>query len=94
MEERYLLACTRYVELNPVRAGLVKRAEQWPWSSARAHMGGRDDRLVFAAPLLSRVSKSWERFLAQDADEAQIGLFRKHERTDRPLGGDVFYEKL
>ncbi|MCF6247580.1 MAG: hypothetical protein L3J69_09490 [Desulfobacula sp.] len=32
MEENYLLACTRYIELNPVRAGLMKQAEDWPWS--------------------------------------------------------------
>src|SRR5688572_22130025 len=33
MDEAYLLACARYVELNPVRAGLVARPEQWLWSS-------------------------------------------------------------
>lgn len=33
MEERYLLTCTRYVALNPVRAGLVKKPEDWPWMS-------------------------------------------------------------
>jgi len=38
MDEMYLLACTKYVELNPVRAGLVKNPEDWHWSSARPHM--------------------------------------------------------
>ena len=38
MDENYLLACARYVELNPVRAGLVARAADWPWSSAGAHL--------------------------------------------------------
>src|SRR6185503_8599863 len=43
MDEDHLLACARYVELNPVRAGLVARPEHWRWSSARAHLGlGRD----------------------------------------------------
>ena len=42
MDERYLLACTKYVELNPVRADLVKRPEDWPWSSARPHITGSD----------------------------------------------------
>src|ERR1017187_7308725 len=32
----------RYVELNPVRAGLVGAAADWPWPSAAAHLGGRD----------------------------------------------------
>src|ERR1017187_10321849 len=55
MDEPYLLAAARYVELNPVRAKLVDRARQWRWSSARAHLAGRDDRLVTVAPLLAMV---------------------------------------
>ena len=43
MEERYLLACTRYIEYNSVRAGLVKCPEDWKWSSAGAHMDETDD---------------------------------------------------
>jgi putative transposase len=46
MDEAHMVACARYVELNPVRAGLVARAEDWPWSSAAAHLAGRDDALV------------------------------------------------
>jgi putative transposase len=37
--DRYLLACMRYIELNPVRAGLVQGPEQFPWSSYRHHAG-------------------------------------------------------
>ena len=40
MDEAHLPACARYVALNPVRAGLVARAEDWRWSSARAHLDG------------------------------------------------------
>jgi len=46
MGERYRLAATRYVELNPVRAGLVKTPEAYRWSSAAAHISGRDDELL------------------------------------------------
>ncbi len=55
MDERHLLAAARYVELNPVRARLVKTARQWRWSSARAHLKGEDDGLVAVAPLLEIV---------------------------------------
>ena len=48
------MAAARYVALNPVRARLVARAEDWPWSSVRAHLEGRNDALVHAAPLSSR----------------------------------------
>ena len=57
MAEKYLLACTRYIELNPVRAGLVKNPENWPWSSASAHLKGENDMLVNASPLLLIVKK-------------------------------------
>jgi len=94
MEEQYLLACAQYVELNPVRAGLVKNPEDWRWSSASAHISGEDDILVKTKPLLQMVNKPWKRFLSVDAAEPEIELFRKHERTGRPLGENDFIEKL
>jgi tetratricopeptide (TPR) repeat protein len=48
MDEPYLLVTARYVQLNPVRAKLVDHAREWPWSSAKTHVSGRDDRLVSA----------------------------------------------
>ena len=94
LDQRYLLACTRYVELNPVRAGLVNKPEDWPWSSAGPHMTGKDDILVKTKPLLEITNKPWETFLAADTQEDEIVLIRKHERTGRPLGGDSFIENL
>ncbi len=94
LDQRYLLACTRYVELNPVRAGLVNKPQAWPWSSAGPHMTGKDDILVKTKPLLEITNKPWETFLAVDAQEDEIVLIRKHERTGRPLGEDSFIEKL
>ncbi len=44
--ERYLLACMVYIDLNPVRAGLVARPTEWPWSSHAHYLGLRNDRLV------------------------------------------------
>jgi len=55
MDEPYLLAAARYVELNPVRAKLAEQARQWPWSSAKAHLSGRDDKLTS----WSRSPRSW-----------------------------------
>lgn len=93
LDDDYLLAATRYVELNPVRAKLVARPGDWPWSSAAAHLAGRDDRLVKTAPLLEIV-RDWPAFLAQaDAPDLQSRV-RKHESTGRPLGSDTFVAKL
>ena len=93
MEESYLLAAARYVEMNPVAAGLAENASAWPWSSAGAHLSATDDELVTVAPLLE-ITGDWRLFLAGGADEEQIQQIRKHERTGRPLGSDVFVERL
>ena len=58
LDERHLLRAARYVELNPVPAKLCRMPWRWPWSSAAAHVAGRDDALVRVAPLLERV-KDW-----------------------------------
>jgi putative transposase len=93
MDERYTLAAARYVELNPVRAGLVARAEDYPWSSARGHLLGRDDGLVKVAPLLKRVD-DWRAFLSAGTRRELAGELRKHETTGRPLGSEEFVERL
>src|SRR4051794_17546370 len=55
MDEAHLHACLRYVELNPVRAGLVERAEHWRWSSARAHLGLAADGITALGPASERI---------------------------------------
>ena len=62
MNEEHLMAAVRYVELNPVRAGLCALPEDWVWSSARAHLDGNDDGIVKVRPMLDLVS-DWRRFL-------------------------------
>ena len=93
MDERYLLTATRYIELNPVRAGLVDRPEQYPWSSAKAHMACRDDILVKVAALLDMVG-DWGQFLSEELPDEEIGLLRSHEHTGRPLGTERFIDWL
>ena len=55
MDDSHLKAAFCYVSLNPVRAGLVERAEDWPWSSVRAHLAGVDDELVTVKPAFDRL---------------------------------------
>ena len=54
MDESHLRSAVSYVSLNPVRARLVSRAEEWAWSSVRAHLAGEDDGLVSVRPVLDR----------------------------------------
>ena len=83
----------RYVEMNPVRAGLVSRPEDWPHSSAHAHLSGQSDGLVKPSPLVERFG-DWREFLAQDLLEGSADEIRKHERTGRPLGNEAFLERM
>jgi len=92
MDQTHLLAAVRYVELNPVRAGLVDRPEDYKWSSVCAHLMREDDALVTVKPMLEIVG-SWEKFLQVD-DEESYSHLRKHEKTGRPLGSESFVEKL
>ena len=89
MDERYLLATVRYVELNPVRAGLCDTPQAWPWSSARAHLQGSDDQISVVEPMLSRVD-NWSVFLSQSTTEAQLANIRKHASSGRPAGEAPF----
>ncbi len=93
MDEPHLLAAARYVELNPVRAGLVRRARDWRWSSARAHLAGKDDALVAAAPLLA-LAPDWKAYLAEGLGQEDLEALRRHARTGRPLGSERFVESL
>ncbi len=93
MDDTYLIACARYVETNPVRARLVRQARDWRWSSARAHLSGRDDGLVSVAPLMKRID-DWRAFLAAGPSDEALEAIRKSEHTGRPLGKAAFVERL
>jgi putative transposase len=93
MDETYLLAAARYVELNPVRAKLARRARDWRWSSARAHLAGRDDDLVQVKPLLD-LAPDWPAFLRQGLSDDERDAIRAGERTGRPLGSPAFVARL
>ena len=86
--ERHFFAALRYVLRNPVQAGLVEHASDWPWSSARWHLGIVDsDPLVGCHQLLEQID-DWNAFLLRGDDDVE--LLRRHTRAGRPLGGPEF----
>jgi putative transposase len=93
MDEAYLVACARYVELNPVRARLVARPEDWPWSSARAHLGPAADGITATAALTGRWP-DWRALLDGGLDEETRAAIRAREGNGHPLGGPVFLARL
>src|SRR5271157_1667930 len=93
LDEEHLTNAARYVALNPVRARLVHRAEDWPHSSVRAHLAGRDDGLVRVKPLLDRAPHFVD-LLEGEADAAAFVRLRRSELIGRPLGSAGFVAEL
>ena len=81
MDEQHLHHAARYVALNPVRARLCDRAEEWLWSSAKAHLAGKDDGLVRVAPLLDASAISLP-FLAARRTAAPTAAALRMARND------------
>ena len=93
MDEAHLMAAARYVALNPVRARIVERAQDWPWSSARAHLAARNDGLVEVSPLLERYG-DFAAFLDNEGDVQATRTLRMSETTGRPAGGSDWLAEL
>ena len=93
MDDRHACEAIRYVSLNPVRAGLVARAEDWPWSSTRTLLSGRKDGLVDVKAVLKRTG-DFAAFLAQEPDAESIDALRHSETIGRPLGSANWIERL
>jgi len=77
------------VSLNPVRARLVERAQDWSWSSTRAHLGGKDNGLTALAPIKDRFPRFAD-LLVAEAEVETFDRLRAGESIGRPLGGDDF----
>lgn len=94
MDDNYFIQASRYVGLNPVRAGLVERARDWPWSSVGAHIVGRDDPLVRTEPLARFVRGDMEHFFETDVAQEALTKLRKASTSGRPLGGAEWLKTL
>ena len=92
--ESHLWAAVRYVERNPVRAGIVSRAEQYEWSSARAHVSGEFDPLLNPELPLIEIVKDWAGWLSENEDESDIKAIRNATAKDLPLGSEDFTLQL
>jgi putative transposase len=68
MDEDHLSAAVRYAERNPVRAGVVERAEDYRWSSAEAHCGVRSDPLLDTAFPEPGIIEDWQHCLREEDD--------------------------
>jgi putative transposase len=94
MDEAHLAAAVPYVVMNPVRAGLTERAEQWRWSSVHAHLDpAKGDGMTDTAPVASRCG-DFAGVIRAGEDEALSAQLRRAESIGRPLGDDGFMAAL
>jgi putative transposase len=99
--ERHLLACMRYIELNPVRAGLCTDAAHWPWSSVAHHLGqGRNALITEHEMYWSLGNTPFERehayreFLEQGVPSSEQADFTDAVLRGRPVGSEAFLKPL
>jgi len=93
LDRRHAERALCYVEANPVRAGLVRRAEDWAWSSAAGHVGKGPDPLTVPVPFIED-PKAWRSLLRRGMAAEEEGLLRERTRTGRPLGSPNFVARL
>jgi len=92
--EQYLWAVARYIERNPLKAGLADRPEAYRWSSARAHLTEADDAVLGSASWLTPTEKNtYSKFVLAE-DEKMDESIRKATSTGRPFGSEWFVEML
>ena len=91
MDEQHMIAACRYVERNPVRAGLVQKAWAFEWSSAKYHAGivEKDDLIETNWPFSSQ---EWKQLLHDE--QGDIDNLRKHFKNGRPLGSASFVRSV
>ncbi len=96
LDQPHVWTALRYTELNPVRAGLVTRAEDWPWSSAAAHSGSAEPDPVLSMDLWRRRwnGSEWRRYIAHAEAALEIAAIRRCTHSGRPLGDEEFIENL
>ena len=80
----------RYIEQNPVRAGMVKKAEDYPYSSARAHVNGIMDAILGEELFSDDRRPDYIRLLRSDIPRTEIERLRYATKTGRPFGKEGF----
>jgi putative transposase len=89
LDERHLLAAVRYVENNPVAAGIVKNAWEYPWSSAAFHVGNIEYDVLVQDRSLYGLVHDWRIYLGEKENDI-FNTIRKATRTGRPAGDNDF----
>lgn len=98
---RYCLACYRYIELNPVRAGIARGPEEYPWSSYRCNAAGKPSSLVTPHPVFLSLAataaerrESYRQLVQEGLDDDLSGEIRQALRKGLPSGDEGFRRRI
>jgi putative transposase len=96
LDANYFTNAVRYVELNPVRAGIVGKAEDYTWSSASAHCGLRRDPVLAPVRHFTALNgiTDWSRWLADGIADESLRVLRDHASRNLPCGSSDFVTQL
>jgi putative transposase len=97
LDDGYFWVAMRYVELNPMKAGMVARAIDYRWSSARAHSLGINDPILTSDADWKGILEQrtdWAGWLQGEEDDAKVDLLRYRTNRDLPCGDNSFIEDL
>jgi putative transposase len=93
-KEKYLWAAARYIEQNPIRAKIVEKAEDFPYSSARAHIAGRADNILGEELFKDAQMKDYIAFIRESITEEEMNRLKYSTRTGRPFGREEFIKRM
>jgi len=93
-EDRYLRAVCRYIENNPVRVGVVRKAEDYGYSSAKAHLLGAKDALLKESPFDKTELREYREFMRMPEEKAVLEEIRRQTRLGKPIGDGGFLKAL
>lgn len=94
IDEPHLYAAVRYVENNPVRAGIVEKPHDYKWSSARSRISRKTDLVLSGDCYLTEQIQDWLGYLKEREDDAMVDTIRSNSRTGRPCGDEGFVQTI
>jgi putative transposase len=94
LDENHLWLCLRYIEQNPLKAGMVACAENYPWSSASGHCGIGDDQVLASDTGFSGELDGWSEVLREFLDEKVVEMIKRRTHSGIPCGDDKFLARM
>jgi putative transposase len=92
--DEHLLAVLRYIERNPLRAGLVERAEDWQWGSLYRRTLGTHEQQSLLADSPVRLGRLWNQYVNDPQSEAELAAIRRSIARGQPFGGNAWQKKV